>query len=381
MHCGKQLQGIGGRVTRHGRSKTAQLRPASIAAVAHRAGVSIATVSRVMNGIENKASSETASRVMAAVESLGYRPQSVGRALRQRESRIVGVLAANLGNPAMAAAAASIELALRDAGFVMALCDTHEDAGIQDEYLAEMEAQLARGIVLLVAVPSPKLDALRAAGRPLIFVNRRDPGAEDSAFVGIDDHAAGRAVAEHWLAKGETGPFGLLHASLAFSAGRHRAAGYLDRLAEAGIDAGAIVHATGPGRHHLEIGYVGMTRLLEAAPRPRRILCLSDLIAYGAYCCLVERGVSVPGEIVLFGFDDNPLNAWIAPWLSAIRIPYEIFGTAVVASLAALIDEGRATTALLNHELVIRGGSPRGPARDVMSQASRIILESKSPGA
>lgn len=336
--------------------RRAGARAVSIGAVARRAGVSIATVSRVMNGVENKATGETAARVLAAVAALGWRPQSAGRALRQRESRIVGVLAANLGNPAMAAAAASIELALRDAGFVMALCDTHEDPAIQDEYLAEMEAQLARGVVLLVAVPSPRLDLLRAAGRPLVFVNRRDPGAEASPFVGIDDHAAGRAVAAHWLAEEAPGPFAVIHASLAFSAGQRRAAGFLEGLTQAGVADAEIARATGAGKHHLDIGYEGMARLLEATPRPRRVLCLSDLIAYGAWRRLTERGVAVPGEIALFGFDDNPLNAWIAPWLSAVRIPYEQVGAAVVATLAELIATGRAQARFLPHELVLRGG-------------------------
>jgi LacI family transcriptional regulator len=343
-------------VNEHDPRKGSGGRPVSIAAVARRAGVSIATVSRVMNGVENKATLETAARVNAAVAALGYRPQSVGRALRQRESRIVGVLAANLGNPAMAAAAASIELALRDAGFVMALCDTHEDPAIQDEYLAEMEAQLARGIVLLVAVPSPRLDQLRTAGRPLVFVNRRDPGDEASPFVGIDDHAAGFAVARHWLARPAPGPFGMLHASLSFSAGQRRAAGFVAGLLAGGVPETEILRGTGSGKSHLAIGYEGMGTLLAAPVVPRRILCLSDLIAYGAYRRLTEAGLSVPGDVALFGFDDNPLNAWIAPWLSAVKIPYAGFGPVVVEALAALLDKGQAKAAFLPHELVIRTG-------------------------
>lgn len=343
-------------VSDHVTSKSGGARPVSIAMVARRAGVSIATVSRVMNGVENKATSETAARVHAAVAALGYRPQSVGRALRQRESRIVGVLAANLGNPAMAAAAASIELALRDAGFVMALCDTHEDPAIQDEYLAEMEAQLARGIVLLVAVPSPRLDQLRAAGRPLVFVNRRDPGDETSPFVGIDDHAAGFAVAQHWLAQDRTGPFGLLHASLSFSAGQRRAAGFIAGLVAGGVAEAEILRGTGSGKSHLAIGHAGMGALLAGPRVPRRILCLSDLIAYGAYRRLSEAGLRVPDDVALFGFDDNPLNAWIAPWLSAVKIPYDDFGPVVVATLAALLDEAPAKACFMPHELVIRGG-------------------------
>ncbi len=112
----------------------------SINAVAARAGVSIATVSRVINGVANKASPATIVRVKEAIAALDYRPTSAGRALRQRTSRLVAVLAANLANPAMAAIAASAETALRDAGLVMVLCDTHDRPELQDEYLREMLA-------------------------------------------------------------------------------------------------------------------------------------------------------------------------------------------------------------------------------------------------
>jgi LacI family transcriptional regulator len=219
-----------------------------------------------------------------------------------------------------------------------------------------MEAQLARGIVLLVAVPSPRLDQLRATGRPLIFVNRRDPGDENSPFVGIDDHAAGFAVARHWLARPEPGPFGLLHASLSFSAGQRRAAGFVAGLMEGGVPEADILRGTGAGKSHLAIGHEGMGTLLAAPVVPRRILCLSDLIAYGAYRRLTEAGLSVPGDVALFGFDDNPLNAWIAPWLSAVKIPYDGFGPVVVDTLAALLDKGQAKASFLRHELVIRTG-------------------------
>ena len=174
----------------------------SIGTVAARAGVSIATVSRVVNGVANKAGPDTAERVWAAVRALGYRPLSVGRALRQRQSRLVALIAANLANPAMAAIAASAEAALRHAGLVMVLCDNHDRPDLQDEYLLEMRAQLARATVLLGAVASPQLKAMTAAGEALLFVNRRNPAARDAPFVGIDNRRAGADVADFMLARG-----------------------------------------------------------------------------------------------------------------------------------------------------------------------------------
>lgn len=341
-------------------SEPSARQPASITSVAERAGVSISTVSRVINGVEKRASDATARRVMESVAALGYRPQSAGRALRQGASRIVGVLVANLGNPAMAAIAASIEAALRDAGFVMALCDTHERTEIQDEYLAEMEAQLARGIVMVVAVPSPKLDAMRAARWPLVFVNRRDPGAARSAFVGIDDYAAGCDLAGHVLARSPADPPAVIHASLAFSAGALRLRGVQDRLAEAGFKRSQIEKRTANTPVHLEIGYRAMGELLALAPRPRSVVCLSDLLAYGAYRRACEAGLRVPDDVALYAFDDNPLNDWIAPWLNAVHLPYAHFGPAVVASLRELLGAKRATQRLLPHEVVLRVQRPPG---------------------
>ncbi len=127
---------------------------ASLATVARAAGVSVATVSRIVNGKRGRASAETVARVEQAVARLGYRPNPVGRALKQRASRVVALLAPNLDNPAMAAIAVSTEAALRDAGYVTILCDTHDRAELQDEYLAAMRSQFVAGYVMVSAVAS-----------------------------------------------------------------------------------------------------------------------------------------------------------------------------------------------------------------------------------
>lgn len=98
----------------------------SLATVARETDVSVATVSRIVNGKSGRASPDTVARVEQAIARLGYRPNPVGRALKRRASRVVAMLSPNLDNPAMAAIAVSTEAALRDAGYVMILCDTHD---------------------------------------------------------------------------------------------------------------------------------------------------------------------------------------------------------------------------------------------------------------
>ncbi|MDZ4366175.1 MAG: LacI family DNA-binding transcriptional regulator [Afipia sp.] len=312
--------------------KPADAQQASIANVAERAGVSIATVSRVLNGVANKASAETIAKVRLAVAELDYRPSSAGKSLRQRQSRLVAVLAANLANPTMAAIAASTEVALRERGLVMVLCDTHDSPELQDEYLREMRAQQARAIVFLGAVASPMLDLMRVGPTRLVFVNRRDPGNPDSDFVGIDNAQAGRDVAAHALARGLRRP-ALIHAPLASSATRARVEAITGSFAAAGhpIPPSLIL---GPAqREHLAIGYAAAEALHHNGADFDALICTGDLIAFGAHRFMAES----PGPIAppIYGFDDNPLNDWVAPWLSSVSIPYGTFGQAV----AGLITE------------------------------------------
>jgi LacI family transcriptional regulator len=339
------------------RRPTRQSGVASIATVAERAGVSIATVSRVMNGVAKKASDATADRVRAAVAELGYRPVSVGRALQARRSRLVALLVPNLANPAMAAIAASVEAALRREGLVMVLCDTHDEPAIQDEYLLEMRAQLVCATVLLGAVASPQLAAMARDGAPLLFVNRRSPDGAARPFIGIDNDRAGRAVAAFFLSRG-IAVRGVIHGHLASSATAERVAAFRDALARQGQPLADAAVVTLDVSDHMAIGYRCAASLI-AGRKPGRcgIFCSSDLIAYGAQRAMTEAGLRVPQDVTLVGFDDNPLNDWVAPWLTSVRVPYDAFGDAVMKGLYALWSDAAMGTTLLEHRLVVREGS------------------------
>ncbi|WP_181409746.1 LacI family DNA-binding transcriptional regulator [Martelella alba] len=324
--------------------------PASLRQVARHAGVSVATVSRVINGIPNKASPETVKRVRAAVAALNYRPAGAAQALRRRESRIVAVLAASLINPVMAAITASIGQATRERGLVMALSDTHEQADVQDEFLAEMRAQSVRGFVLLGAVDSPELERLRQADIAKVFVNRPDPGDVTSCYAGMDNLQAGRDVARAVLKRGYRRAV-LLHGSLDRTAATLRFQGIREEFSAAGLPQDALILATAPDTNLLEVGRSGMRQALAQADTPCLVLCLSDTLAYGAFRALNEAGLEAPGRFVFFGFDDLIFNAWVAPWLNSAFVPAERYGAAVMSQL----DPQTAKAAFfLPHQLSIR---------------------------
>jgi LacI family transcriptional regulator len=311
--------------------------------------VSIATVSRVVNGVANKASATTAARVREAVDALGYRPMGAGRSLRNGRSRLVAVLASNLSNPSMAAMAAVAEAALRRAGYVMVLCDTHDRSELQDEYLLEMRAQYACGFVLLGAVRSPALQQLVAGGEPVVFVNRRDPYG-DRCDVGIDNRAAGADVARAILQKGWK-RLALIHGSLSSSATAERVNGFLAEIARSGARLPTSRVVAPATADHLLMGHRGMQKLLAARQAPDAVFCTSDLIAYGAHRAVTEADRALDGRIAFFGFDDSPLNEWVAPWLNAVRVPYAEYGDAIVKALERPHD-----IAVLAHKLVFRTG-------------------------
>lgn len=337
-------------------AQAAAAAPVAIGAVAVRAGVSIATVSRVLNGVANKASAATAERVRDAAAALGYRPMGAGRSLRRGQSHLVAVLAANLANPSMAAIAASAEAALRSAGYVMVLCDTHDRPELQDEYLLEMRAQYACGMVLLGAVPSPALQAFAGStDTPLIFVNRRNP-LGGGRHVGIDNALAGAEVAR-WMSSTACRQVALIHGRLSSSATAERAEGFRAEAGRLKLNLPASRVVAGTAGDHLDIGYAGMDRLLAARTRPDAVFCTSDLIAYGAQRRAAEAGLVAGRDMAFVGFDDGPLNEWVAPWLNAVRVPYAEYGDAIVQALQA--DSG---DIVLPHRLVLRTArQPSGP--------------------
>lgn len=326
--------------------------PVSLTTVAAQAGVSVSTVSRIVNGQTRRASAETVERVQKLVAALGYRPNHVGRTLRRRESRIVAMLSPNLDNPAMSAIAASVETALRSAGYVMILCDTHDRPDLQDEYLHAMRAQVVQGYVIVNAVPSEGLSASVDRGDSIVFVGRRNPDGGGS-FVGIDNRRAGVDAANHLWEQGIR-DLALIYPTQGSSTTRERVDGFISRLRELGLPAEAVQQAEAPGLSHLEVGYAAAQRLVERQAWPQGLFCPSDLMAYGAYRLASEHGKQIPEDCRLVGVDDNALNAWIAPWLTSVRIPYPDFGVKVVDQLQTLWAGGQPSEQLLPHELIVR---------------------------
>lgn len=327
---------------------------ATIDDVAEAAGVSIATVSRVLNGISHKASVETQEHVLDAVERLGYRRVHAGRALRTMRSALVALFVPDTSNLFYATIADAIARHIGDSGSSMILCNTQDDPATQDCFLEEMASHLVNGIVLLGAMDSPGLRQAIADRLPIIFLNRKPPKGVEAPYIGVDNVLAGREIADHFLEQ-RWAPIAAIHGPLASSASRGRYDGFRSRLSRAGVALdGRFIQAADLT---IQSGYAAGARLLAEKPYPRAVFCGNDLIAYGLHWRCKEMKIRVPHDLAIFGFDDNPLNEWLAPWLDTVRVPYEQYGEAVAQALARLSESPRRRVSretILPHHLVIR---------------------------
>jgi LacI family transcriptional regulator len=259
------------------------------------------------------------------------------------------------------AVAASVEEALRRRGKTMVLCNTQENPERQDELLLQLRSHLASGIVLLGAVASPGLEQALRLHEPIVCLVRRPPGGLASPFVGIDDRKAGREIAAHFLERGFRRIM-LIHGPLSSSATADRVSGFRGRIKEAALPDRA-VRSFAISASRKEISYALARKLLTASRRPEAIFCTTDEIAFGVARRCFELGLDLSRDLTLFGFDGNPLNEFLAPYLSTIRVPYEGFGSAVGSILDQLWAGGTkpdGNEVILPYRMVIAARKPAG---------------------
>ena len=322
----------------------------SIHDVASRAGVSIATVSRVVNEEARGVSHQTRARVQSVIKEMNYLPNRLGRALRAQTSDTYALVISNIQNNFYAAVAWELERQLNDIGKVMLLFNTNENAALQDRCLDEINGRRVTGLFLLCAVESKQLRS-SVEQNHAVFINRRIDSLGDISFVGVDDYAATRDIMSAIL-RNQDLPAGIIHGPLYSDTSARRLKAIKDLLREkdVAIDAQSICEAS----LSMDSGYQCAAELLERR-RYRALFCGNDQIAYGAYRRCRELGLAVPGDVRIYGFDDNPLNDWLAPWLNTVRVPHVGFASEAIRQLHKLREGAPHRSVILPYDIVLRG--------------------------
>ena len=346
--------------------------------VAHRAGVSTATVSRILSGASTSRPA-TVAAVRAAVEELDYRPSSIARSLKTRMTKTLGLIVTDVHNPFFPELVAAVESAAWEHGFRIILCNGARDPRREADYLALLQDGRVDGLIVAAGHLTDGYAAqLARSAVPVVIVNsgRADLGVPT---IVSDNRAGGRLAAEHLL--------GLGHTHLAVVTGPIEAAdsvdrvrGALDALASAGIGRDEVPVVLGfgaPGAGGQSVG-----ELLAERPDITALICYNDVTAIEVVRALRAMGRRVPGEISVVGFDDIDAAAWVEPPLTTVIQQKREMGYWAVRRLVETIAQpavggGRAEQVVLPVSLCVRGST--GPAPGNAGRAASAVPHAGDP--
>jgi len=293
----------------------------TISDVAREAGVSLMTVSRVING-KAEISPSTRQHVLDVIERLGYRPSGIARGLATQRTGTIGLVVPDIANPFFSDVARGAEDRARAAGYHVFVCNADESPQRELSVLESLEEKRVDGLVLC----SSRLqdDALRAALEhhpAAVLVNRRLAEGQVGTVMLADDTGAQSAV-EHLLQSGHTA-VGFLAGPLNSYSSRQRVIGYGTAFEAAGISHNR--DWVRPCSYEVKGGRETARALLADHPELTALFCYNDLVAVGALQACAELGRQVPGDLAIVGFDDIPMAAVVTPALTTCRVPrYEL---------------------------------------------------------
>jgi LacI family transcriptional regulator len=327
-------------------------RTITLADVAREAGTSASTASRALSGRGYVAPS-VKKRLLATADRLGYVPNLSARTLKQRTSRVVGVVVSDLGNQFYAALAAGIEMTLREANYQMLLLGDNSDAAEELNGVRTFLSMRAPGVIMTPA-STTAADLLVARGLPVVEVDRRLATSVCDAVV-IDNERGARDAVTHLIDHGHT-RIGMLMARTTWTTDAGRLQGYRAALADAGlrVDRSLVVKI---GTHAPDVE-ARIESLLDTHA-PTAIFAANNQLAERAWRVLRKRKLSIPRDISLVAFDDVPWMGMVQPTITAVAQPtFEMGRRAALLLLRRLEDPpcGR-TVEVLEPKLVVRGST------------------------
>ncbi|MFJ9036176.1 LacI family DNA-binding transcriptional regulator [Streptomyces sp. NPDC102406] len=336
---------------------------ARLADIAAQAGVSEATVSRVLNGKPGVAAA-TRQSVLAALDVLGYeRPVR----LRRHSAGLVGLITPELENPIFPALAQVVVQALTRQGYTPVLATQTPGGSTEDELTEMLVDRGVSGIIYVsglhadTTADTRRYERLRGQGVPFVLVDGFSP-AIAAPFISPDDRAAARLAVTHLASLGHT-RIGLALGPRRFVPVQRKIEGFVRTMKELlALDPDAVEHElVQHSLYTLEGGQAAAAALLDRGCTA--VICASDMMALGAIRAVRERGLDVPADVSVVGFDDSPLIAFTDPPLTTIRKPVHAMGQAAVNTL---LEEVGGTPApqsefVFMPELVVRGSTASCP--------------------
>lgn len=308
----------------------------TITTIAQRAGVSIASVSRVLNGLPTR--EDTVRRVMQAADELGYVPNSVARSLRNRRTDQVAFAMADIGNPVYVAMVREIQPVLKAAGYRLLIHSTDGDVDDELGVLHGLRERYVDGLIIspLRGVTEDHVKAITTARAPVVVIGSVPVGTEVDN-VRADSRTGVRLALDHLHAIGRR-RIGFVNGPLDTVPGAARAAAYREALEALGLPYDEDLVEVGD--FYRDSGARAARALLDRAPGLDALMCANDLIALGALDVLREAGRDVPGDVAVVGMDDTDLASVAWPALTSVSLGSAARGKAAAELLLDRLQNG-----------------------------------------
>ena len=331
-------------------------RPPSLRTVAARAGVSVRTVSNVVNGYVHVAPA-TREAVQLAIAEVGYRPNLAARQLRRGRTGLLGLVLPELTSPYFAEVAALVVREAAARGWTVLVDETGGDPDREGALLGRRDAGLVDGLVVSPWSLSPDDIAAAAGGLPVVVLGERSTARLDR--VAIDNVAAARDATAHLLATGRRRVAAVgLQPQLDNATAALRLTGFRQALAEHGLRPDPLLERATPTLHRRD-GAAATSALLERVPDLDGLVCFTDELALGALRTLADRGRRVPDDVAVIGIDDVEDGRWSVPRLSTVAPDKGAIARIAVESVLGRIagDVSEPAEVVVPHELVVRESS------------------------
>lgn len=310
---------------------------ARIKDVAERAGVSVTSVSRVLNR-EKYISQNILEKVNQAIKELNYSPSQIARSLKKQKTDTIGVIVPDLTNYFCSTILSNIEESASEYGYNLIVCNIAENLDKELKYLHAVQKMRVDGIIIMhQKVNESILSFMNSASMPILFSCVRSP-LPDRFSVLINDYQAALDATEYLI--------GLGHRRIAFlggdledvTSGYSRYQGYIAALHKSRIPLNP--NFIRFGNYKQQSGRLMMQEILEQGERPTVVFAASDDMAVGAMNCILDYGLSVPGDISVMGFDDSLIAEAVRPMLTSMQQPVQELGRTSLEYLHNLIQEG-----------------------------------------
>jgi LacI family transcriptional regulator, galactose operon repressor len=303
--------------------------------VAREAGVSVATVSRALNGKE-LVRDTTRRRVRDVAARLRYAPHGAAQSLITNRTHTVGVLLPELYGEFFSEVIRGIDQTSRCSGFHVLLSSSHSDRTEVEAAFRAMRGRVDGLVIMTPDIDAAALETNLPAGLPVVLLNNRVDG-DGFASVEVDNHGGAYAMVRHLIGLGHR-RIALIRGAARNRDASERQRGYRDAMRDLGGEWSPALELEGDFTE--QSGHAAGVVLAGLSDRPTAVFAANDSMAIGALSALLASGLSVPGEIAVTGFDDIPIARYVSPPLTSVHVPISELGTRAMALLLSAVEEG-----------------------------------------